>query len=130
MKKAPIPLLLWLSLIAVAVAIGIWHGVKLNAQSTIPPYQFGVGSFTHTSCVVVPSTTQYCYASDGPFVSILGGAYVSMLPGGTNLTGTAPINVTDGVVSCPTCLQTTGLKAAIDSIGLMATVPSTSAPVQ
>ena len=81
-----------------------------HAQNpALTPYQFSVSNVTHTSCTVLASTTQYCYASDGPYVSINGAAYVSMLPGPaaavTSFNGrTGAILLTDGDVT------STGLK--------------------
>jgi hypothetical protein len=95
-----------------------------HAQNpALTPYQFSVSNVTHTSCTVLASTTQYCYASDGPYVSINGAAYVSMLPTSSSpVTVTPPLTITNGNIA----LGTTGLKTLIDGLGLQAA----AAPVQ
>ena len=92
-------------LIAILLVAAVIIAVAQNP--TLTPYQFSVNNVSHTSCTVVAATTQYCYASDGPYVSINGAAYVSMLPGGTAaITATSPLVVSGSVVSCPTCATT------------------------
>ena len=78
--------------ILIAVLLVAVASIAVAQNPTLTPYQFSVNNVTHTSCTVVAATTQYYYASDGPYVSINGAAYVSMLPGGTAaITATSPL---------------------------------------
>jgi hypothetical protein len=94
-----------IAILLVTVAI-----IAVAQNPTLTPYQFSVNNVTHASCTVVAATTQYCYASDGPYVSINGAAYVSMLPGApaagvTTFNGrTGAVTLTDADVTA------TGLK--------------------
>jgi hypothetical protein len=76
-------------LIASAIVFGILVGMTMSVMMTpslvhaqnptLSPYQYAVNNAPHTNCVVVTGQTNYCNASDGPYVSILGAPYVSML---------------------------------------------------
>lgn len=117
-----------------AATFGFLVGASLQSPSvhaqnpTLTPYQYGVNNVPHTSCVVVASSTQYCNASDGPFVSINGAAFVAMLPvAGTTLTGADPINISSsGVVSLNSDVA---LKSIIDGVGLTASIPASSVSI-
>jgi hypothetical protein len=112
-----------LAIIALAGAFVIGIRIARAQNPTLTPYQFGVNNVTHASCTVVAATTQYCYASDGPWVSINGAAYVSMMPStSAQLTATAPLAISNNNIT----LGTTGLKTIIDGLGLQAA----AAPVQ
>lgn len=65
--------------IKIVLAILAFSAMAL-AQS--PPFQFTVGPAQHTSCIIVASVTTYCFADDGPFVSIHGAAWLSMIGSG------------------------------------------------
>jgi hypothetical protein len=115
--------------IASSVAIGLLIGIAFtgwNAKAqnpTLTPYQFGVNNVPHTSCTVVASSTQYCYVSDGPYVSINGAAYVLMLPssgGITTVTATAPLTATTSGSTVNIVLPSAALKTQIDGLGLTA----------
>jgi hypothetical protein len=118
----------WFLGFAILVAV-VWQPSQVaKAQNpTLTPYQFSVSNVPHTSCTVSASTTQYCFASDGPYVSISGAAYVSMLPNaGVTITGTDPIAVSStGVVSLS---SDAALHTLIDNLALTATVPTNSVP--
>jgi hypothetical protein len=112
-----------LVILAAPLAFGMGLMIARAQNPTLTPYQFGVNNVTHASCTVVAATTQYCYASDGPWVSINGAAYVSMMPStSAQLTATAPLAISNNNIT----LGTTGLKTIIDGLGLQAA----AAPVQ
>ncbi len=93
-------------MLLVAVAI-----IAAAQNPTLTPYQFSVNNVAHTSCTVVAATTQYCYASDGPYVSINGAAYVSMLPGAPAASGVTTFNGRTGAVTLTDAdVTATGLK--------------------
>ena len=84
--------------------------IAMAQNPNLTPYQFTVGT-PHTSCnVSAAGQANYCYGSDGPYVSINGAAYVSMLPtaqvaGVTTFNGrTGAVTLTDADVTA------TGLK--------------------
>jgi hypothetical protein len=115
-----------MKLLKVAGCVGLVLGGMWIAHAqnpTLTPYQFSVPNVTHTSCAVVASTTQYCYASDGPYVSINGATYVSMLPGAgglTAVTATAPLTATPSGSTVNITLPNAALKTQIDMLGLVA----------
>lgn len=49
-----------------------------RAQSVVPPITILAPSLTHTSCVVTTGTTSFCFASDGLWQSINGGAFTQL----------------------------------------------------
>lgn len=65
---------LWVAVVILAASAGL-------QSQTLPPLQFSVGTALHTACIPVQSVTTYCFADDGPFVSIHGGAWQSMIGG-------------------------------------------------
>jgi hypothetical protein len=65
------------AVVLIALLAGIWLGRTVHAQSTAP-WQVAVSSATHTSCTVTASTTQFCFASDGLWVSLNGAAYTQI----------------------------------------------------
>jgi hypothetical protein len=72
--------------VAFLILLGAASLPNVSAQNpTLTPYQFAV-SAPHTNCVVIASQTNYCFASDGPYVSIAGAAYVSMLSASAGVT--------------------------------------------
>ena len=99
-----------LLVIAAPLAFGMGLMIARAQNPTLTPYQFGVNNVTHASCTVVAATTQYCYASDGPWVSINGAAYVSMMPSGT-ASGVTTFNGRSGAVTLSDAdVTATGLK--------------------
>src|ERR1700735_1073512 len=75
-----------------AATLGFLAGASFSSPTVhaqnpnITPYQFAVSS-PHTTCnLSVSGQANYCYGSDGPFVSINGAPYVSMI-GATGATG-------------------------------------------
>lgn len=60
----------------------------VRAQNpTLTPTQFSVGTGTHLNCTLVASETTYCFASDGVWQSLAGGAYTPL--GGVGPVGPA-----------------------------------------
>lgn len=80
MRKIRDAALIFLALVVVAPFV-----VKaVRAQNPdLSPYQFQVGSATHTNCTVNAGQTRFCFASDGLWQSINGAAYVQVagIPG-------------------------------------------------
>lgn len=66
-----------LLVIAVVALLGTFIGLRrAHAQTISVPFSYSVGTATHASCPAVQvGITQYCYPSDGPYVSILGAAW-------------------------------------------------------
>lgn len=97
--------------IAIGILIllcGFWLG---HAQTTAP-WQVGVGTATHTACTVIPATTQYCFASDGLWVSLNGAAYVQVQIGAP-VTGITSITVNGGTpLTGPAVVLTIPTKAS------------------
>jgi hypothetical protein len=113
--------------------------IAMAQNPNLTPYQFTVGT-PHTSCnVSAAGQANYCYGSDGPYVSINGAAYVSMLAGApAAITATAPLVMSGSTLSCPSCgpvytaaapvtitgsvisLPNAALKTQIDTLGLVA----------
>lgn len=83
-----------------ALVLTYWAGrvFKVRAQTTAP-WQVGVSSATHTSCTVVTGTTQYCFASDGLWVSLNGAAYVQVQTGTPVAAGVTSFNGLTGAVT-------------------------------
>jgi hypothetical protein len=90
----------WLGLALALTVFSALFVIRLRAQ-TNPPFQMAVGSITHTSCTVTASTTQYCFASDGLWVSLNGAVYTQI--GVVAVTGVTSFNGRTGAV-----LSTTG----------------------
>lgn len=63
---------------------------KVQAQSSALQIQ---AAATHTSCTVATGITQFCFASDGLWQSISGGAYTQI---GTPAAGVTSISVNGG----------------------------------
>lgn len=97
-------------------------GLYLGAQTTAP-WQVGVGPATHTSCTVLAGTTQYCFASDGLWVSLNGAAYVQMqtslvangvtsisINGQTPVTGAVTLTIPTKALSQTTATTTTTIQ--------------------
>jgi hypothetical protein len=61
-------------------ASDIWtmYHVPAHAQTTIGHFEMGVGTDLHTSCTVLASTTKYCFAADGLYISLNGAAYAQI----------------------------------------------------
>lgn len=77
---------LWLHLptrrvaLAVCVAIAVlaaWGVGRAQSLLSNAPFQFQTPG-VHTSCTVVPSQTEFCFAGDGLWQSLNGGAYVQI----------------------------------------------------
>lgn len=97
----------------------------VHAQNpTLTPWQFGVNGATHTSCQVVASSTQFCFASDGVWQSINGGAFTQL---GTPAAGVTSFNGRTGAVTLtkPDVLST-GISATVT---ITAPTTSVSPPV-
>lgn len=84
-----------LLLVFLVAFLGALLGVSfttVHAQVPNNPWQVGVSSATHTSCTVVPSNTEVCFAADGIWVSLSGAAYVPVQTG-TAVAGVTSITV-------------------------------------
>lgn len=80
---------------AIGIAIGFFFGILLVDRSVVaqsPPIQIQ-SSISHTACTVTASTTTYCFANDGLYVSLNGAAFTQI--GGS--TGVTSITVNGGV---------------------------------
>jgi hypothetical protein len=104
---------------AVLVILIAWALTPNSRSQTAAPWQVGVGSALHTACTVTASTTTYCFANDGLWVSLNGAAYAQVATpagvtsltvcnvGGTScglpLSGAVTLNVPKtGTASAPT----------------------------
>lgn len=89
-----------LVLIALVALVTTFAGLRrAHAQTITVPFSYAVGIATHTSCpAVITGTTQYCYPSDGPYVSINGGAWqpIPLSTSVAGLTGVTVCNATGG----------------------------------
>jgi hypothetical protein len=83
----------WLPLILIA---GFVLGVIVTHAQTPVPAQFSVSAATHTSCNPVTGATAYCFASDGLWVSVNGGAFTQI--GAAVVTGVTSFNGRTGAV--------------------------------
>lgn len=79
-------------LVLIGVTIGV-TGKVVRAQTTTLQL---TGNAPHTTCAVVPSTTNYCFASDGLWESKNGAPYVELTPALTG--GVTSVNGKTGVV--------------------------------
>jgi hypothetical protein len=70
------------------------NAIRAQAQSANPWQVSVVGA--HTLCTVTPATTQYCFASDGLWMSLNGAAYVQL--GAVAPVGVVSVNGKTGVV--------------------------------
>jgi len=94
----------WLELVdakALLLAILIfWSGEyllpKIAKAQTVPTTLQLTGSAPHTTCAVVPSTTNFCFANDGLWQSINGAPYVQLTPALTG--GVTSVNGKTGAV--------------------------------
>lgn len=67
---------------ALGVATMIYmQPASVHAQ-TATPYQIGVGTAQHSTCAALANVTQYCFAADGLYQSINGGAFTAAFGGG------------------------------------------------
>ena len=85
----------WLGLLLAIAAFSAPWVLNLRAQ-TVSPFQMAVGSGLHTACTVTATTTTYCFASDGLWVSTNGGAYSQI--GVVAVTGVTSFNGRTGAV--------------------------------
>lgn len=100
------------------------------AKAQVPnnPWQVGVSSATHTSCTLVAGSTQFCFASDGAWVSVNGAAYVQV--GGTTA-GVISFNGRTGAVvpvasDYPAPVLSVNGKTGTVVLGATATAPTVS----
>ncbi|SRR6266705_1047633 len=82
--------------------LGGYIGTKIavvEAQTTPTALQL-TGSAPHTTCAVTPATTTFCFANDGLWQSINGGAYAQLgvATGGVTTGGVTSFNGRTGVV--------------------------------
>lgn len=61
-------------LLAFNLIVMLERPVQAAAQTA--PYNFQVSTDPHTTCTIVAGATKYCFASDGGWVSKLGGPWV------------------------------------------------------
>ena len=86
----------WLGLLLGIAAFSAPWVLNLRAQTPPSPFQMAVGSGLHTACTVTATTTTYCFASDGLWVSTNGGAYSQI--GVVAVTGVSSFNGRTGAV--------------------------------
>lgn len=63
----------------VLLMLGAWQLGRTQTLTANMPFQVQVPGL-HTSCTVVASSTQFCFAGDGLWVSVTGGAYTQIGP--------------------------------------------------
>lgn len=80
----------------IVLTLTVW---VTRAQTIVPPLTFQ-STVLHTSCVVVANVTQYCFAADGLWVSVTGGAF-------TQLVGVTSVSVCNAAGSA--CVSQTGV---------------------
>lgn len=112
-KRSWFPLILGLGFL-----LGI---VVTHAQTGAPSVQYPAGD--HTLCIVVPSTTAYCYPNDGMYQSIKGAAFSQV--GIVAVTGVTSVTVCNAAgVSCGTA-QTGAVSLSIPkTVTVSATLPT------
>ena len=86
-------------ILVLAFALGLLFGtlvIKVIYAQTVPTTLQLTGSAPHTTCAVVPSTTNFCFANDGLWQSINGAPYVQLTPALTG--GVTSVNGKTGAV--------------------------------
>ncbi|SRR6266404_4278337 len=86
------------------VLIGITIGRGARAQ-TVPTTLQLTGSAPHTTCAIVASTTNYCFANDGLWQSLNGAPYVQLTPGTPNAVTSVNGKTGAVVIAATTTLQ-------------------------
>lgn len=92
MKRTIVEVIL---LVGIIVLGGYSLGRTVKAQ-TVPTTLQLTGSAPHTTCAVVASTTNFCFANDGLWQSINGAPYVQLTPSAPS--GVLSVNGKTGVV--------------------------------
>jgi hypothetical protein len=111
------------------VVLGLMLGFGITkAQVPNNPLQWGVSTATHTSCTIVASTTEFCFANDGLWVSINGASYTQVAASGVAsvsvcnaagascsaaLTGAVSVNIPTTVTLTATAPAATVTPAAV-----------------
>jgi hypothetical protein len=112
----------WLGLLLALAAFSAPWVVGLRAQTAIP-FQMAVGTATHASCTVTAATTQYCFASDGLWVSLAGAAYTQI--GVVAVTGVTSVTVCNAAGATCGTPQTGVVSLNIPkSVSVTATLPT------
>jgi hypothetical protein len=78
-------------ILAIGIFIGSTTSRTVVAQS-VPPLQIQAAGL-HTSCTVTPTSTTYCFAADGLWQSINGGAFTQL---GGGVAGVTSVTVNGG----------------------------------
>jgi hypothetical protein len=78
----------WIGLVLCVLAFSTPWMLNLRAQTGAVSVQYPAGD--HTLCVVVPTTTAYCYPNDGMYQSIKGAAFTQV--GIVAVTGVSSFN--------------------------------------
>jgi len=83
-------------ILVVIMGLGIYSLSRPANAQTVPTTLQLTGSAPHTTCAIVPSTTNYCFANDGLWQSINGAPYVQLTP--STPSGVISVNGKTGVV--------------------------------
>jgi hypothetical protein len=89
--------------IGLALVIALFAGWTIGRSqsfSSSGPFQIQTPGL-HTTCTIVPSQTEFCFAGDGFWISLNGGAYAQVVPGG----GVTSINGQTGAVTIQLTVQ-------------------------
>jgi hypothetical protein len=95
-------LVFYLMLFALIISIGVQFSYIRTVKAQNPdlsPYLYSVNG-PHTQCLIIPNTTRYCMADDGPFWSLKGAVYISMIS--TQVTGVTSLNGQTGALTTAT----------------------------
>lgn len=103
----------WLGISLVLAAIMAPWVIVSHAQTT-NPFQMSVGPGLHTACTVTASTTTYCFANDGLWVSLGGAAYTQV--GVVAVTGVSSVAVCNAAGASCGPLQTGAVSLNIPKI--------------
>ena len=84
---------LTMALLLLLAVFGVYKLVRAQSFVTSGPFQIQTPN-AHTSCTVIPNSTEYCFSGDGLWESLNGAAYVQLTPGGVT-----SVNGQTGVVT-------------------------------
>jgi hypothetical protein len=86
----------WLGLLLAIAVFSVPWVINLRAQAPVPAQFSVIPATLHTACTVIATTTSYCFASDGLWVSLNGAAYTQI--GVVAVTGVSSFNGRTGAV--------------------------------
>ena len=113
--------------VVVAVLAGFLIGSHVgvtHAQATGAAVQFQAPGGAHTLCTVVPSTTAFCFATDGFWQSINGAAFAQVGASGPVVTSVSVCNAAGA--SCGTPLTGPVVLSIPTKVTVTSTAPTAS----